>query len=91
MAAVAAHAAGHYIASESGQLLAATGPVASVARSVGEDLEAAGAALSVFAEEVTALQEQMEFRVLVIRRGTTVERDDSFLSPVVPMIENAAV
>jgi hypothetical protein len=50
----------HDIAPESGQLLAATGPVASVARSVGEDFTTAGTALSSYAEEVTALQEQME-------------------------------
>jgi hypothetical protein len=46
----------HYVAPESGQLLSATGPVATVSATVGEDLGSAGTALATYAAEVTLIQ-----------------------------------
>lgn len=47
-----------YVAPEAARLMAATGPVMTVTASVGEDLEAAAAALHTYAAEVTGIQER---------------------------------
>ncbi len=49
-----------YVAPEAGQLLAATGPVASVSASVGEDITAVGTAMAAYAGEVAAIKTRLE-------------------------------
>ncbi len=49
-----------YTAPESGQLLAATGPVQSVSASVGQDISGVGAALSTYATEVAAIKTRLD-------------------------------
>jgi hypothetical protein len=49
-----------YAAPESGQLLAATGPVQSVSASVGQDISSVGAALGTYATEVAAIKTRLE-------------------------------
>jgi hypothetical protein len=49
-----------YHAPESGQLLMATGPVATVSAAVGEDIAAAGAALAAYAAEVAVIKARLE-------------------------------
>jgi hypothetical protein len=49
----------HYIAPESAQLFAATGPVQTVCASVGEDFVTVGGALSTYADEVEAIQARL--------------------------------
>jgi hypothetical protein len=49
-----------YSAPESGQLLAATGPVRSISASVGEDLQDAAAALRAYASETADIQSRLE-------------------------------
>jgi hypothetical protein len=49
-----------YVAPEAGQLLAATGPVATVSASVGEDITTAGDALAAYAAEVAVIKARLE-------------------------------
>ena len=51
--------AAFYTAPEAAQLFAATGPVQSVSGSVGEDIEAVGAALTAYATEVAEIKRQL--------------------------------
>ncbi|GAA4943728.1 hypothetical protein [Actinoplanes utahensis] len=51
--------AAFYRAPEAAQLFAATGPVQSVSGSVGEDIEAVGAALTAYAAEVAEIKRQL--------------------------------
>lgn len=50
----------HYTAPETGQLLAATGPVAAVSRQVGENLQQASDALTVYADTVETIQGELD-------------------------------
>jgi hypothetical protein len=68
-----------YEAPESGQLLAATGPVRTTADAVGSDVAAVGSALSTYAAEVRPIQAELQsLRSRAIAFLSSIEGDDDW-------------